>query len=474
MLDIWLVLCGLDGDLFQWEQQIDLDSKILRYKLAGLKLSEQASLCGTFSSAEQFILNEIASVGFAFKLLQERVEVWECSSNPIEHCLGTQLDNELVKKYLNFLTECEKDSLLQDITKILQRLEPWKTEFTFWLNFQWKEYVVEDYSDEKLQFLNNSIIQWIQDCMLKGEEISYLPERLQTVYKKGIEFKDKISMPNSSVCVQLDLNNARNLEQILNHIIQKYDILLWTLMEENFGFFQFSSFLHDFTFLNNSSLWNDFFRSVENVLNVRKRNFIHLEETFTFISINEQWGEFDFCTRGRLFSFHFLEISSKNQWFLLYFDKRLQDAFNLLLSIRNALYMQRDGTNLVTSLHVQLLLFLLEYFEQDVIRSCMHKFQESSRKVTLYSEYSVILQELISSLNEGLFLDAPFIVEKITGIIHWKYNNIESLVVNLTLWKELVKVLVCGMHKTIEDIGHLPYVGMFLQRISFNSFFLNE
>ena len=471
MIDIWLALCGLDGDLFQLNYKIDLDSDALQYKLVGMNLSEGARLSGAFSLAEQFILDEIVSTGYSFKLLQERTESFEKSNNCIENKLGLYLSNEVCKEYYEFLAICERDSSLVEITKILQKLKPWKQLFDFWLSFEWSEYILKEYSNEEMHFLNKPIVQWIQQCLCTKQEIHFLPNRLSKLYQKCLNQIEKI--PDFKFNRDT-IQKYENLEQILHNSIQQSNTLLFSILVNKFPLDKFCKFLDKFIFLNDSLLWNEFFISIESVVNVRRKNFSLLLDEYDFILLNEKWNDFDFCKRAQLFVSVWTDISSSNTWFLLYFNNAFQYIFNLLLSLQNAIRCYRRETNLLISLHVKFLLFLYEYFQQDIIAPLFSRFKQEAFKADGFEQFQTVIQKFIADLNEGLFIDAPFIGEKLSTIIQWKYNELENITSNMSAWKEGIKVLMNGMQDTITNVGHLPCVGMFLQRTCFNSFFLDH
>ena len=165
MIDIWLALCGIEGNLFECEKVIDRDFEDLRYKFTNIVLSENSKLSGAFSEAEQFIFDQIGSVGFTFRLLNERIEEYLKSTNIIERDLGNILERNVKRKYLEFLIECENDSFLDGILTIYKKLEPWKVEFVNILEFNWRDYALGGtfkFNYFNIEELKSSIMKWLK------------------------------------------------------------------------------------------------------------------------------------------------------------------------------------------------------------------------------------------------------------------------------------------------------------------------
>lgn len=525
MIDVWLALCGLEGNLFECERMLDPSCTTLQYKLTNLVLSEHSKLSGAFSQAEQFIFDQLGTIGFTFRLLSERIDKYLTSQNVIERELGKMLDKKVKRKYLTFLAECENDDKLDGILSICQKLEPWKMEFCNILEFDWKKYVLGGCFKSNLfciKELHPSIFNWLKekvisvdrnskefdtnspDTILSNQNrrnanfpVDFLPEKELALLIKCQDLVHNLPDKLINITMQFEMSPFSNVENSLTEIFTILDKSLWTTMTSQLKFNDFFTLLKDFVCCMDSCKFTEFFNSLKTVVNVRKRNLDWLLEHFDvnhLIILNESWGEFDFCKRGEIFVLKEegesskITISIKNHFVNLYFANLLnnsfQKVFNLILSLKYSIFTNQiqikeqptwnNEANFVTSLHNQLLSFLLEYFLSDVVAIELENFYQSVNcpSTVGHSSYCKAIGNLSVRLQEGLFLDASFISERLLEIIHWKANESLTMEDNFTVWKEMVKFLVTGMQNTAGGFGKMQFLGMFLQRIDFNFFFL--
>ena len=468
MIDLFLVLYGHCGDVFQADRELSLD---LTYRIASFSLSQPAAQA--FGEAEKFILNKLAHIGFLFSCAKIRMDNLAHSQCPLTRKLAKNVKKYLTDTYTCKIIEWEKIGYT-DLLAVYRDFEPFEPVLQQVLCCEvclGKKAVPRA---ELADFFHAAY------CGLEELAIELLVQSLEQLEVPLFTLLlSKEEMQSFSLCLErckrissrelcksqltLHLQEKHSILSFLEQLSGSLDRLIWKVEIEP-KCTQITKILTQFYFaLDSAALEEHFLCSLGTLSNIRKQNLNSCDEFSSTVVLNGDWDNMQFCRSSMLFRTEFPKVSCclldnlPASW-----NARLERIFHLVMAVKRALFTRKNQKSLENSLCFRFLVLLLEYIQTDVLlpqyEKFIHNLHQSVAKVTKFeARFEAMLQEI----ELGLFIEQDFVQQRFLKLV--TALDAKELL-------EQVKFLVQAMQEP-RISRHDIWIAKFLNRVNFNEYF---